>query len=234
MFKITRNPAQNGLGIIAIVAFGCASAGATVILSTDFSGRTVSGTAASNISWVTNGVTSPGDLTVTNSTQSAGSGDLFSTADAAGHFAVANNVGNGGVWFTDLSVNITGSDVSLTTVDMDVTNFNGGGGFQSVTRPTDFTVEVIGSVSGSLGSGTGTGDGIPSDSFTVTFSSPILLSSAESYDLRVTVAKTPGSPNGNNSAIDAITFNGTVVPEPTTSTLMIGMSGLLLLRRRSA
>ncbi|YCM42134.1 PEP-CTERM sorting domain-containing protein [Verrucomicrobiaceae bacterium 227] len=224
------------LKVLAVTAVCGASANATLILSTDFSGRSVSGTTASDITWVTNGVSDPGDLTVINATQSTGTGDLFDTANAAGYFAVANNVGNGGIWYTDIAIDITGGNISLETVDFDVTHFSGAGAFQgaSVLRSVDFTVEVIGSTSGSLGSITGMGDGTPHDSFTVTFASPILLTNAESYDLRVTAAKTAGTPNGNNTGIDRIAFNGTAIPEPTTSTMLMGLAGLLFARRRSA
>ncbi|MEJ6560088.1 MAG: PEP-CTERM sorting domain-containing protein [Akkermansiaceae bacterium] len=217
------------MGVAAILC--SASAEAAAILSTDFTGRSVSGTTASNITWVTDGVADPGNLTVTNSNL-AGNGNLFSTANAAGHFAVANNTGNGGVWFTDIPVSILGGDIALMSVDLDVTNFNGSGGFQGVSRSTDFTVEVIGSASGSLGSISGAGNGIPSDSFTVTFASPITLTNTETYDFRITASKTAGSPAGNNTAIDSVVFNGTAVPEP--STLVLGLLGVfgLAVRRR--
>ena len=84
-------------GIITAAVCCGASANAAVLLSTDFADCTVSGTTASNIAWVTNGVANPGDMALVNTTQTQGDGSLWDTSDAARHLAPTTDVGNGGV-----------------------------------------------------------------------------------------------------------------------------------------
>ena len=97
-------------------------AAATVILATD---RTVSGTTASNITWTTNGVSNPDNLTDLNTLQAQGNGNLFDTVAAQGYFAPANNAGNGGIWQTSFTVSVDDLPISLTDVDLGRNNFEG-------------------------------------------------------------------------------------------------------------
>ena len=75
------------------------------ILSTDFTGRTVAGDTASNITWITNGVGDPGDLTAVP-VGGGTFGGLFDTANAQGHFAPDRNTNNEGPWSTDIALTV--------------------------------------------------------------------------------------------------------------------------------
>jgi len=78
------------------------AAQAGLVLSTDFEGTTENGMTLQGVTYMTGtGLTVPAtesNLTVTNTVQSTGSGNLFTTGAADGVFAVANNTGNGGEW----------------------------------------------------------------------------------------------------------------------------------------
>ena len=75
---------------------------AVVIASTDFNGRTVSGSTASNLTWVLNGVADPGDLTAQMNPDG-----LFNTADAQNRFAVNRNIHNEGPWLFDVELAVS-------------------------------------------------------------------------------------------------------------------------------
>jgi len=218
--------------ILAVVAmagliFPAPSASADVILSTDFTGRTVSGLTASNITWTANGVTNPGDLTAVHEVAND-AGDLFDTAAAQGHFALDNNVGNGGQWSTTFTIDVTGVGISLTDVDLDFTNFNNSGAKQGVNRSVAWTVTVDGSISSPI-SKQAISASVKDGSVAIVFDSPIAMTGAESYDIRILAQE--GIPNsGNNTGIDAMTFHG-VIPEPATLALL-GLGGLAMLKRR--
>jgi hypothetical protein len=186
------------------------SAGADVILSTDFTNRTVSGATASNLNWTMLGVLNPGDMT-------AGF-DLFDTANAQGHFAPNRNTDNEGPWSTTITLEATLGDITLENVVLDYQFFNNGGSFQSSNRITDWTVSVTGSSSGLLDSvmvlGTSSTTGIE----TVAFGSSLLLSSSETWDVTITA---DGTTQGNNTGLDALTFNGTVGAPPSSLEIIV-------------
>ncbi|MDC0603457.1 hypothetical protein OAP14_10650 [Aliiglaciecola sp.] len=88
------------------------SAQSTVILSTDFDGRTVSGVTASNLGWVTNGITSLCALTVEETSAVGPALALFDIGASQNRFAVNRNLHNEGSWYVDLDFNVA-SDISL-------------------------------------------------------------------------------------------------------------------------
>ena len=189
-----------------------------VILSTDFAGRTVSGDTASNITWTTNGVADPGDLTAVdvNSAAPDGAGfDLFGddvgdSADANNHFAPDLNVDNEGPWSTTFTLEVDpGQIISLDDIVLDYQQFSNGGATNPA-RPVDYTVTLTGANSGQLFTqtvSTNAANGLA----TFTPVTPLTLTESELYQVTILA---DGSGPGNNTGLDGITINGTVTPAP--------------------
>lgn len=209
-----------------IILSASATANADVILSTDFTGRTVSGTTASNITWTTNGITDPGNLTVVNITQGAGDGNLFDFAANQGHFAPANNVGNGGEWEVPITFTTLGDPIELTDVVWEYTNFGNTGNVQGVARENGLTVSIEGPGGALLAPVENSLDAITGSLIFVT---PVTLDANTEYTITFNA---DGIEPGSNTSIDALTVNGEVVPEPT-SLALLGLGGLLAARRRN-
>ena len=90
---------------------------ADIIVGTDFEGTTENGTTLEDVTYTTTGVTvasSFSDLTVNNTNQAGGDGNLITSTAADGFFAVNNNTGNGGEWSFTIDFT-TGSDCLLYT-----------------------------------------------------------------------------------------------------------------------
>jgi len=214
---------------MAVLVLATPSADAAIILSTDFSGRTVTGDTASTITWTTNGVLAPGDLTAVEEDGDALDelAGLYDTPAAQGYFAPDLNVGNEGPWSISLTLNLTVAAISLEEVVLDYQHFTNSGTLQGVGREVDWTVTVTGAVSGELGSMQVQGASNKSGTETIVFTTPLMLTNSESYDVTI-LAEGPGP--GNNTALGAVTFNG-VVPEPATMSLL-ALAGLAALVRR--
>ncbi len=126
-----------------------ASAHAAVLLQTDFAERTVSGDTASNITWTENSLIGPSSMTVNDGF------NLFDTTAAQGFFAVERNLATGGPWDTTFTINPL-ADLTLGSVDITQGNFINSGDFQNSNRSVTWTVDVVGSLSGPIGSVSGT------------------------------------------------------------------------------
>jgi hypothetical protein len=183
-----------------------------VILSTGFTGRTVSGKTASDISWIVGGVRNPGDLTWTLAGGGPTGTALFDTVDAQGHFAPDLNIGNEGPWSVTIPLTLTVPQIRIENVVLDWQHFNNAGDLQSVSRSANWTVSVTGSSSGLLGSVTTGGVSGISGVETLAFPSPLTLSDAETWELTIFV--TGADSTGNNTGLDAVTVNGTALPPP--------------------
>ena len=205
----------------------------SIILSTDFSGRSIVGntTTAGNINWTTNGILDPGDLTF-SAPGLVGSPEtplrLFTTGSSAGHFAPNVNVENEGSWNVDIALNFAPNTASLSldTLEIDWQHFNNSGNFQSINRDLTWTAMVTGSSSGQVAA--------PFVNFSSGTSSPAIVNfgglslvNSETWTLNIEVSDPDFPSPGNNVGFDAVTLNGVVsVPEPSSA---LGLVALLVL-----
>lgn len=205
IFRNAKRFSGSVFAMITLLAFYQTSQ-AVVIVGTDFTGRTVSGNTASNITWALDGIADPGDLT------SIGGPGLFDTANAQGHFAPDRNVGNEGPWSTNIPLILTGSGGTVESVDLDWQHFTNTGAFQGPSRSVDWTATLSGSSSGVLATVTNANVSGTSGLETLTFSGPVSLTNAENYNLEIIAAGS--NTTGNNTGLDAIAINGTSVSGP--------------------
>ncbi|MFK7850823.1 MAG: PEP-CTERM sorting domain-containing protein [Akkermansiaceae bacterium] len=232
-----------GLTILAITP-----ASAISLAFTDFNGRTIGGTnnsTASNLNWITDGLNDPGSMTALNA-GGANQAIFDSNPLVQNIFAPGLNTGNGNTfWTTDIDITVaSGFDVTLTDVTFNYFAL-GGRQTQNPYRDAGFVLTLLdptaaavpgGSISGSVGPGTGAGDPV-----TLTFTAPVALTDPGTYTLRIAGGDTAGiNATGNHTAIDNLSINGTavassVIPEPSSLLLStLGALGLVLRRKRSA
>ncbi|QSJ19638.1 PEP-CTERM sorting domain-containing protein [Nostoc sp. UHCC 0702] len=200
--------------------------GAT-ILSTDFNGRTVSGATASNLTWITNGVSDPGNLTADFS--------LFDTAATQNLFAVRRNLHTQGNWTADIGVAVGSQSIELSQISLDAYIFSGAGTSQLNSRDFDLRIDLLDSTKTSVLATNSVVDLFP-NSNGIANPSPVpfvfdftgnTLQANTTFFLRLT-ASGQGSNSiiGNNSGIDNLVVRGdlvtTPVPEPTS---MLGILG---------
>ena len=203
------------------------SANAGVIASTDFNDRTVAGDTASNLDWILDGLSSPGDLSADYS--------LFNTNSSANKFAVDRNLAYEGDWIVDIALNVLGlNNISLSSLTLDAYIFNNGGRFQYVQRNLDIAVSLFDSSNTLLktftllddiyaNNGVFTNDN--GHNVNVNLEGYSLLAN-NNYILRLTAS---GEGNGNNAGIDNLVINGdlTSIPEPLTLAIFaLGIMGL--------
>ena len=208
-----------------------------VILDTDFTGRTVSGATASNITWATDGVADPGALTATDAGGSVPIA-LFDTGAAQGHFAPDRNLHTEGSWLVSIPLVLTAPEVAITDLVIDYQQFTNTGENQSPNRDTDWVVSILGSSSGLLGEVSLLNQGATSGLLNAVFGTPVVLTAGQSYSIEILVS---GQGPGTNAGIDALTVNGTVlvggvIPEPATMCALglavAGLGGYIRRRRR--
>lgn len=167
-----------------------------------------------------NGFQAPGDLTVVNETPGAVAG-LFDTSAAGGHFAVNKNLHTEGPWSVSIPLVLTVGSVSLDSVELDWQHFSDTGAAQGVNRIAEWTATVTGSASGQVASVTETGSNARTGVLMLNFSSPVVLTNAETWTLKLYVEK--GSNAGNNTGLDAITLRSSL-PLPGADTDEDGLS----------
>ena len=210
--------------LAGLVIAGCLAvnlAVADVILSTDFTGRTVSGNTAQNIAWTTSGVTDPGDMTAVDVNSTGQLAGLYDTANAQGHFAPNLNTGNEGPWSVDVAIQIDGtnSGITVTNVVLDWQHFNNSGNFQGASRGIDWTVTFENSSSSVMGAATNLTVTGTSGLTTLTFTSPVVLPDSDTYTMEILAVGSDG--NGNNTGLAGITVNGTAAGAPRASVVTI-------------
>ncbi|BCX48029.1 hypothetical protein HAHE_19370 [Haloferula helveola] len=230
---------------LALLALASATANGAIIVSTDFSGRTVSGTTASNITFSTNGIDSPGSsITVfenesngvnDGSTQNAG---LFNTTPAQGYLALDLNIDNEDGWYFDVPVVLSSgtASIAIDTLDLTFNHFSNTGAAQGngATR-SDHRAELIGSTSGVVvtDSDLNIGGAYPGGPYATSLDLPYTIDPSETWTLRIYADYNGGQ--GNNVGYDSFTLNGTITAVPEPSVAVLGILGVALaLRRRRA
>lgn len=192
------------VGVLALTFAPITSA--ETVAETDFTGRTVSGLTASNISWTTTALADPGDMIANNESPGALPG-LFDTADAQGHFAPDKNTGNEGPWSTDIALAPTIPSMLINSVTLDWQHFDNSGNLQGAVRSVDWTASIIGSSSGTIASTQVTNVSGMSGIQPITFADPALINDNETWTLRILAEGSNAT--GNNTGLDAITIDGT-------------------------
>lgn len=212
---------------------------AAVIVGTDFTGRTISGTTANNITFTTNGISSPGSslTAVENESNSQNdvtteNGGLFTTGDATDYLALDLNVDNEDGWYFDVPIVVSSGSIDITTLDFSINHFQNTGVGQGNNSPkSDYRAELIGSVSGLVANDSvlNIGGAYAGGSYADSLDLTTTIDDTETWTLRIYADYTGGV--GNNVGFDSFALNGTVVPEPSSALLGVA-GGLLLLRRR--
>ena len=222
--KKTMKTSKATVAAIAAFSLGAISANAAVIVGTNFTGRTISSTTATITDYTLNGVSSPGNWTV------VGAGSLFTSTDATGRFAPADNAPS---WNVTIPLTVGASAIDLDDVTINFESFSNAGASKV---PTNFapannvTVEIRDSMNFLLATqNLGQVSGNTADAWIGIYTNfaPVTLAASQVYSLKITAA----GDGGNNLGIDSFVINGTVVPEP--SVALLGVLGLVsLLRRR--
>jgi hypothetical protein len=209
----------------ALVTASTANAG--LILSSDFDDRAVSGATASNITWATNGVSSPGDLTADFS--------LFNTSAAQDRIAVDRNLHNEGSWTAKVNVDVQENLINLGFVSLEALIFSNSGALQpfgNTSRDLDISVSFLDSSNAaiatkSVSSVYAAGGAWTPKTVSFDFTGTTLAQGA-SYFLAITAS---GEGPGNNAGFDNLRVAGTI---PTPAPLALLGLGLLMLARRKS
>lgn len=226
----------------AIVALGTnGTVQAATILSTDFTGITTNDATntVSNINWDTvAGVDTPASsLTIATI-----AGDDVSFFSSANLVKVGYNLkDNGPFSFTIEDLSLVGaSAIDLTALSLDMDAITNNGGEQNQSRDLTVAVEVVGSISKSLGSYSTTisepgkrTTGESPTTYEVDLGELVSLSDTETYDVVVTISS-PGN-LGVNAQFDTLRLTGdiTAVPEPGSLGMgLLGLGGLCMAKRR--
>lgn len=222
------------------------SAGAAVLLGTNFDGRVLSSTTSTNntagsLNWTTNGIADPGDLTASEGVALANGFDqfrangLFDAGDNVNRFAPNLNIHNEGSWYVDVPIKVLGSTVQIDNVSLDAFTLNNGGAVQGVGRDLDISVSLTDASDTSLG--VLSIDDVflqaapaPPQPTPVLFETGGLMVPAGDYNMRLTFSA--DNLVGNNAGFDNLTVNGSVIPEPSASLLLLLGAALGLRRRR--
>jgi len=197
------------------------SSNATIIASTDFDDKIASVATASNLNWITNGISDPLSLTAT---------EILNLNPAAGDmFAVDHNLISEGSWSVDIALNVSNiNNIALSTVTLNAFIFNNNDVLQTVSRDVDFNLALYSGAtsldnidvlnvyanSGSVVQG-------KEVSFDLTGNT---LFAGNDYFLRLTAS---GNGYGNNAGFDNLVINGDIqaVSEPS----LLGILGLGLM-----
>ncbi len=212
------------LAAITTISLVAISANAAVIVGTNFTGRTISGSTATINDYTLDGIANPGNWTVVGATT------LFTTTDAINRFAVSDNPPS---WSVTIPLSVGVSVIDLDDITINFESFTGAGVSKvpgNFAPPNSATVEIRDSLNVLIASQSiGQPSGTTADYWTGIYTSfaPFSLAANAVYSLKITTA----GDAGNNLGIDSFAINGVVVvPEP--SAALLGSLGLLALLRR--
>ena len=188
-------------------------ADADVIVSTNFTGRTIVSPTATITDYTLNGVASPGNWTVVDA------GSLFTTVDATDHFAVQDNPPT---WSVTIPLTVGASAIDLDDVTINFESFNNAGLSKVLANyapANNVTVEIRDSLNFVLATqNLGQVPGNTADYwigiYNNTSFSTLTLAAGQTYSLKITT----GGESGNNLGIDSFVINGTF---PVTSDIQL-------------
>ena len=231
-----------GAGIALTATLGADTADAATILATDFNTVTTTNgaTTASDIVWNTvNGIDTPGtSLTIQDVLPEINTNHNSDFHADSGELNVQRNHINEGDWFTtieDVAIAAGTASIDLTSLSISLNATINGGTPQSGSKVVGIDVEVFNSSAASLGSasaslsdpGGGTGTLV-----TVDLTGLSSLTAGDTYDIVLTIF-TPTTTEGQNTSADNLTLNGDITPVPEPGSLaLLGLGGLLIVRRR--
>jgi len=203
---------------------------ADVILSTGFDNSGVSGGEMTGVVWTENGMTAPTTLGASAAVRTGLSGD----GDAEGGYFSPNANVNGSTeanpaWTATWTISVGALDAVLTSIEIFSIESNNGaslgaGNGQSAINLTISTFDQTRNRTNKDATG---------NLLTYTPGAPLTLSANTDYDITLTVWELPNTSQGHFESVDSITFNGSLVPEPA-SLALIGLGGLMMIRRRGA
>ena len=184
------------------------------------------------VAWTSNGVTAP-----SSTLAFTGTATNFLVGGASANFINPNtNIGSGGTWATSVDLVLdANTEIELTQFELNWVATNNSGAAQNSGRTAQWTVDIVGSTSGSLGPITLSDTGataLGNNELLFNLTTFATLNTSETYTLNLSVVEQPGQ-NGFFARLEDFELTGdiTVVPEPGSLALM-GIGGLLCLKRR--
>jgi hypothetical protein len=190
-----------------------------VILSTDFTGRTVVGATATVTDYALNGVAAPGALTAVRPSGSSAPAlsALFTTTAAQGYFAPTQNPAH---WQMDVPLAVGSATIDLANIVVKFQSFSSAGALKTQSGSGDTAADhwatvslldaslaplrsqqIAATTAGTRATWTGT----------FTAAAGLALQANTSYTLRILISgltPTTAAASGNHVGIDALTVNG--------------------------
>jgi len=212
--------------LVAVVLGSPAQSQGAELLTTDFDNGGVSGGDMVDVVWTEDGLTAPTTLGASADVRSGLSGD----GDAEGGYFSPNANVNGSLegtpaWTATWTITVGAKDVELTDVVLASAESNSSASLGSGSGTSNINLTI-----------SGTGIDVTQQrtdesgaSQELTFTTPVTLTAGADYDVTFTVWE--GSSQGHFESFDALTFNGTVIPEPA-SLALLGLGGRLVAGRQ--
>lgn len=220
---------------LTAIVLTTASANADVILADDFAdvgdAEKVANTATFG-SWNTvNGINAPAtSLSFFDGDDGTTPVNFHEVTD--GELDVNQNMTAGG-WDTSIEFTVSGANIDLTSLVLDLRLINGSGGPNSTTSKSGRMIAVLeGSTSGVIGTIDPGNSAYPSVAYqrTLDLSSLPELDTSETYTLTI---QARGIDFGHHKSLQSLELNGTIlVPTPAALPAGLAMLGLVAMRRR--